>query len=47
MRIRGSITERVASADNKQLPLQALRALALRFAPGHAFGTSGNLELHA
>lgn len=34
----------LAAALNNGLPLRALRALALRFAPVHAFGTSATLE---
>ena len=35
---------RGVSPDSTQLPLRALRATALRFAPGDASGTSGNCE---
>ena len=33
-------------SDNNGLPRRALRALALRFAPGHAYGTSATLNVN-
>lgn len=45
-RAAGNLTEArdAATAHNNGLPLRAPRALALRFAPGHAYGTSATLK---